>query len=342
MTVAEGRVALADIYAARQRLAGRVLRTPLVPSPSLAERAGVPVHLKLEARQVTGSFKLRGATNGLLTLPEEARVRGVAAASTGNHGRGLAHAAAAAGVRCVVCMSRLVPANKVEGIRALGAEVRIVGASQDEAQAEVDRLVAEEGLATLPPFDHPGIIAGQGTLGLEVIEDLPELGTAIVPLSGGGLISGVALAVKTARPETRVVGVSMARGAAMHAGQQAGRPVPVEEMPTLADSLGGGIGLDNRWTFGMVRDLVDEIVLLEEAEIAAAIRHAYWREQEIVEGSGAVGIGALLAGKVRTRGSTAVVISGRNIDMGLHHRLVSGEEVGPSDLTPLILDEGNA
>jgi threonine dehydratase len=239
-------------------------------------------------------------------------------------------------------MSRLVPANKVEGIRALGAEIRIVGRSQDDAQGEVDRLVAEEGLAALPPFDHPDVIAGQGTLGLEVIEDLPELGTAVVPLSGGGLISGVALAVKAAKPEARVVGVSMARGAAMHASQQAGRPVPVEELPTLADSLGGGIGPDNRWTFGMVRELVDEIVLLEEAEIAAAVRHAYWREQEVVEGSGAVGIGALLAGKLRPRGPTAVVVSGRNIDMGLHHRLVSGEAARPDDLTPPTLDDTHA
>ena len=340
--MADTGITLADVYAARRRIAGRVARTPLVPSPSLSERAGVPVHLKLEQRQITGSFKLRGATNALLALPEEVRTRGVAAASTGNHGRGLAHAAKAAGVRCVVCMSRLVPANKVEAIRALGAEVRIVGGSQDDAQAEVDRLVAEEGLATLPPFDHPDIIAGQGTLGPELVEDLPELATVLVPLSGGGLISGVALAVKTAQPRAEVVGVSMARGAAMHASQAAGRPVPVEELPTLADSLGGGIGLDNRWTFGMVRDLVDEIVLLEEAEIAAAVRHAYWREQEVVEGSGAVGIGALLAGKVRPRGPTAVVVSGRNIDMGLHHRLVSGEEVGPEDLTPPIPDDANA
>jgi len=338
----ESAITLADVYAARRRIAGRVARTPLVPSPSLSERAGVPVHLKLEQRQVTGSFKLRGATSALLAFPEDARARGVTAASTGNHGRGLAYAAKAAGVRCVVCMSRLVPANKVEGIRALGAEIRVVGRSQDDAQAEVDRLVAEEGLAALPPFDHPDIVAGQGTLGLELVEDLPELASVLVPLSGGGLISGVALAVKAAQPGAEVIGISMARGAAMHASQRAGRPVPVEELPTLADSLGGGIGLDNRWTFGMVRDLVEDIVLLEEAEIAAAIRHAYWREQEVVEGGGAVGIGALLAGKVRPRGPTAVVISGRNIDMGLHHRLVSGEEVGPEDLTPPIPDDANA
>jgi threonine dehydratase len=294
----------------------------------------VPVHLKLEHRQATGSFKLRGATNALLTLPEDARARGVVAASTGNHGRALAHAAKAAGVRCVVCMSHLVPGNKVEGIRRLGAEIRILGRSQDDAQAEVDRLVTEEGLTMLPPFDHPDIIAGQGTLGLELIEDCPELDTVLVPLSGGGLIAGTALAVKAAQPKAKVIGVSMARGAAMQSCLAAGRPVEVEELPTLADSLGGGIGLANRWTFRMVQSLVDGIMLLDEAEIAAAVRHAYWQEQEVVEGSGAVGIAVLLTGKIRPRGPTVVVLSGRNIDMGLHRRLIAGEEVRADELTP--------
>lgn len=328
-------IALADVYAARRRLAGRVARTPLALSPGLAERVAAPVHLKLEHRQLTGSFKLRGATNALLALPEDARARGVVAASTGNHGRGLAHAARAAGVRCVVCMSQLVPANKVEGIRGLGAEARIVGRSQDDAQREVDRLVAEEGLTMLPPFDHPDIIAGQGTLGLELLEDCPELAAVLVPLSGGGLIAGVALAVKTAKPQVRVIGVSMARGAAMQASLAAGRPVEVEELPTLADSLGGGIGLANRWTFPMVRALVDGIVLLEEAEIAEAIRHAYRQEQEVLEGAGAVGIAALLTGKVCLEGPIVAVLSGRNIDMALHQRLIAGEDVRPDNLTPL-------
>jgi threonine dehydratase len=294
----------------------------------------VPVHLKLEHRQATGSFKLRGATNALLTLPEDARARGVVAASTGNHGRALAHAAKAAGVRCVVCMSHLVPGNKVEGIRRLGAEIRIVGRSQDDAQAEVDRLVTEEGLTMLPPFDHPDIIAGQGTLGLELIEDCPELDTVLVPLSGGGLIAGTALAVKAAQPKAKVIGVSMARGAAMQSCLAAGRPVEVEELPTLADSLGGGIGLANRWTFRMVQSLVDGIMLLDEAEIAAAVRHAYWQEQEVVEGSGAVSIAVLLTGKIRPRGPVVAVLSGRNIGMGLHRRLIAGEEVRADELTP--------
>ena len=320
-------IALADILAARARISGHVRRTDLVSSPALTERVGAPVHLKLEHRQVTGSFKLRGATNAVLSLTDAERARGIVGVSTGNHGRGLAHAARQAGARCVICMSRLVPANKVEGIRALGAEIRIAGDSQDEAQAEVDRMVAEDGMVMLPPFDHPAIIAGQGTLGLEIMEDLPEAATLLVQVSGGGLISGVALAAKTIRPDIRIVGISMERGAAMAASQAAGRPVQVAELPTLADSLGGGIGLDNRHTFAMVRDLVDEILLLTEDEIAAGIRWAYEREQEVVEGSGAVGIAALLAGKVTGQGPIAVLVSGRNIDMDMHRRIVSGETI---------------
>jgi threonine dehydratase len=318
---------LADIRAAREAIAGRVRRTPLSPSPTLSELAGAPVHLKLEHHQTTGSFKLRGATNAVLNLTPAQRAAGVVGVSTGNHGRGLAFAAREAGLRCVICMSRLVPHNKVEGIEALGAEVRIVGESQDDAQVEMDRLVAEEGMTALPPFDHPGIIAGQGTLGLEIVEDLPEVETVVVPLSGGGLIAGVARAVKSLRPAARVVGVTMERGAAMYQSLKAGRPVLVKELPTLADALGGGIGLDNRYTFVMVRDLVDEAVLVDEAGIAAAIRHAYWREKQVIEGAGSAGIAALLAGLVADPGPTAVVVSGSNIDMALHKRIIDGEDV---------------
>src|SRR5918996_6275973 len=208
-------VTLQDIYRARRAIAGQIRRTPLVLSDSLTHVAGAPVHLKLEHQQITGSFKLRGATNAVLALTPEQQARGVVGVSTGNHGRGLAHAARQAGVRCIVCMSSLVPRNKVEGIEALGAEVRIVGASQDEAQREVDSLVAGEGMTMLPPFDHADVIAGQGTIGLELLEDLPELDSCIVPLSGGGLIAGIARAIKAASPRARVVRVTMAKGAAM-------------------------------------------------------------------------------------------------------------------------------
>ena len=317
-------VTLQDIYRARRAIAGRIRRTPLAVSDSLSHAAGAPVHLKLEHLQITGSFKLRGATNAVLALSPEQRGKGVVGVSTGNHGRGLAYAAKQTGARCVICMSRLVPQNKVEAIKALGAEVRIVGASQDDAQLEVDSLVAEQGMTMLPPFDHPDVIAGQGTLGLELLEDLPELETCIVPLSGGGLIAGIARAIKSANPRARVVGVTMAQGAAMYQSQKAGRPVEVEETASLADSLGGGIGQDNRYTFAMVRELVDDLLLVEEDQIADAIRHAYWREQQIIEGGAAVGIAALRAGLVERPGVTAVVLSGGNIDMTQHARLIRG------------------
>lgn len=319
------RISLQDIEAARRRISGRIERTTIAASNSLTEIAGVPVHLKLESRQTTGSFKLRGASNAVMQLSGAEKARGVIAASTGNHGRALAHAAKFEGIRAVICMSRLVPENKVAEIRRLGAEVRIVGDSQDDAQAEVERLVAADGLVMLPPFDHPHIIAGQGTLGLEIIEAASDVETVLAPLSGGGLAAGIAAAVKGVSPATRVIGISMARGAAMKASLDAGRPILVKEEPTLADSLGGGIGLDNRLTFDMCRDLLDDVILLSEAEIAAGIRHLYAQEREIAEGAGAVGVAAILAGKIVAKGPIVALVSGRNIDMELHRRIVCGE-----------------
>jgi threonine dehydratase len=315
----------AEVLLARQRIAGRVLRTPQRKAMVLSARLGVPVQLKCEHHQTTGSFKLRGATNAVLALDNAQRDAGVVAASTGNHGRALAYAAEAAGIKAVICMSRLVPANKVRAIQALGAEIRIVGDSQDDAQLEVDRLAAEAGMTPIPPFDHANVIAGQGTLGLEMLEDAPRTTMVLVPLSGGGLLAGVALALRTLNPAIRIIGVTMERGAAMQASLVAGKPVAVKEVPTLADSLGGGIGLANRHTFSMVRDLVDEVVLVTEAEIAAAIRTAYFEESEVLEGAAAVGIAALDAGKVKVAGPAVVLLSGKNIDMALHQRIVSGE-----------------
>lgn len=318
-------VMFTDILSARQRIAPHVHRTRTGVSAALSALAGVPVHLKLEHQQITGAFKLRGATNAILSLSDDERGKGVATASTGNHGRAVAHAARATGTRAVVCMSALVPDNKVRAVEALGTEVRIVGQSQDDAQREVDRLVAEQGMSEIPPFDHAQVIAGQGTLGLELVEDVPEIGTVLVPLSGGGLIAGVALAVKTANPGVRVIGVSMERGAAMVASLEAGHPVEVTEEASLADSLGGGVGLRNRFTFAMVRDLVDEIILLSEEEIASGIRFAYEEEGEVLEGAAAVGIAALAGGRVRPEGPAGVVLSGKNIAPDLHRRIISGE-----------------
>ncbi|MDK4743493.1 hydroxyectoine utilization dehydratase EutB [Rhizobium sp. CNPSo 3464] len=321
-------VTLPDIEEARRRIAGHVVRTPLMRSHARSRQSGAPVFLKLENQQTTGSFKLRGATNAILCLSEEARSRGLATASTGNHGRAVAHAAAALGARAIICLSALVPANKVEAIRSLGAEVRIVGQSQDDAMREVERLVREEGMSFVPPFDDANVIAGQGTIGLEIADALPDVALVLVPLSGGGLASGVAAAIKAKRPQARVIGISMERGAAMAASLAAGAPLEVQEVETLADSLGGGIGLDNRLTFAMCRDLLDDVILLSEDEIAAGIRHATTIENQIVEGAGAVGIAALLTGKIKPDGPTAIVVSGGNIDPVVHRQIVNGIKSG--------------
>src|SRR5260221_2302731 len=318
-------ITLQDIEMARRRIAGKARRTRVIQSDALAKMAGQPVWLKLDHRQPTGSFKLRGASNAIASLSGEECKRGVTTASTGNHGRALAYAAKLEGMQAIICMSQLVPANKVSEINHLGAEARIIGRSQDDAQVEADRLVAEEGFVLVPPFDHPAVIAGQGTIGLEILEDIPDVATVVVPLSGGGLIAGIAVALKARKPDVTVIGASMTRGAAMKASLDAGYPVLVEELSTLADSLGGGIGLDNRFTFSLVRELVDDVVLLDEREIAEGVRHAYALEREIVEGAGAVGIAALLVGKVKSRGPIVALLSGRNIDMDLHRSIVSGE-----------------
>lgn len=318
-------ISLNAIQDARRRITDHILSTALVFSPALSEICGVSVGLKLEHYQTTGSFKLRGATNAILKLTEAERARGVITASTGNHGRALSHAARAAGTRATICLSRLVPANKIMEIRSLGADVRIVGGSQDEAHQEVERLVAKYGLVMVPAFDHPDIVAGQGTIGLEIVEAMPDVATVLVPLSGGGLAAGVAAAVKCARPRAKIIGISMQCGAAMKASLDAGQPVQVEEFRSLADSLGGGIGLNNKVTFAMCRTLLDDVVLLSENEIAAGLRYAYLKEREVLEGAGSVGISALLAGKIAgLQGPVAVVLSGRNIDMDLHSRVVNG------------------
>ncbi|WFU11242.1 hydroxyectoine utilization dehydratase EutB (plasmid) [Rhizobium sp. CB3090] len=321
-------VTLPDIEEARRRIAGHVVRTPLLRSQALSRQSDTPVFLKLENHQKTGSFKLRGATNAILCLNEEARSRGLATASTGNHGRAVAHAARTLGARATICLSALVPANKVGAIRSLGAEVRIVGRSQDDAMLEVERLVSEKGMSFVPPFDDAGVITGQGTIGLEIVDDLPEVALVLVPLSGGGLASGIAAAIKGRRPQTRVIGISMERGAAMAASLAAGKPLEVQEVETLADSLGGGIGLDNRLTFAMCRDLLDDVILVSENEIAAGIRYAATVEGEIVEGAGAVGIAALLAGKIKPVGPTAIVVSGGNIDPAVHRQIVNDIKSG--------------
>jgi len=314
------------IDAASERLAGRVIRTELRRAAGLSRHCGVPIWLKLENRQTTGSFKLRGATNAIALLTAQDRAQGLVTASTGNHGRALVHATTAAGACCAVFISTLVPRNKLEALQALGATIRVVGRSQDEAEDAARALASAEGMTFVPPFDDPAVIEGQGTIGAEILADLPDVDLVLVPLSGGGLAAGVAAAIKARRPGVRVIGVSMARGAAMHASLQAGRPVEMEEMLSLADSLGGGLGRNNRHTFAMARDLLDGVLLVSEAKIAAGIRAAA-AEGEVVEGAGAVGIGALLAGKVALRGPVVALLSGSNIDPHLHRRILESDDL---------------
>lgn len=317
---------LADILAARRTIAGVAVRTPLVPSLHLSAVAGREFLLKLETTQPTGAFKLRGAVNAIAAVAPDAA--GVTCCSTGNHGRAVAYAARARGLRAVVCMSALVPQVKVDGIRALGAEVRIVGRSQDEAGEESLRLVEEEGLVEIPPFDDPLVIAGQGTIGFELLEDRPDIETILVPLSGGGLAAGVALAAKAIKPSIRVIGITMDRGAAMHEAVRAGRPVEVEEVASLADSLGGGIGLENRLTFSICRDFLDDIVLVTEEEIRDAMQMLYFEDRMVAEGASVVGIAATMAGRLPSFGGpVATIITGRNVDMATFTDIVSGRDV---------------
>ncbi len=306
---------LQDIYAARNKIYSVVRRTPLRRTDSLSDKIGSNVFYKQEYLQDTGSFKVRGAANLILNLSTEQQKRGVVTYSTGNHGRATAHVARLVGSKAKVCLSHNVPENKKQGIKRSGGELVVYGDSQDQAQEKALDLQEEEGLAVIPPFDNKYIIAGQGTIGLEIMEKLPEVDTVIVPLSGGGLLGGIALAVKSASPECRVIGVSMDRGAAMYESLKAGKPVQVEEVSTLADSLQGGILLDNQYTFNLVKKYVDEVILVTEEEIEAGITHAFLEDHMVLEGAAAVGTAALLNDKISNPGENiAVVTTGCNID----------------------------
>jgi len=319
-------VTLRDVYAARRAIQGIAVRTPLIPSRALEERTGARCHLKLENVQRSGAFKIRGAANKLRRLRQEEGVRGVITVSSGNHGKAVALVARELGLRAVVCMSTRVPSNKVESIRQLGAEVVLHGESYDEAERRAIALQEDEGLTMIPPFDDPLIIAGQGTIGLELLEDLPELDTVLVPLSGGGLISGIALVLKAADPSIRTVGVSMERAPVMVHSLRAGKPIEMEEEPTLADALAGGIGLSNRYTFRMVQTYVDETVLVTEEEIAQAMAFALTCHHLVVEGGGAVALAALLSNKVEVVGTeVAVVLSGGNVHIPTLMEIAQGQ-----------------
>lgn len=288
-----GRPSFDDVTLAAKRIESVASRTPMVPSEGLSRLTGSEVRLKLETTQPTRAFKVRGAANVILSHDDIDPSRGVVTYSTGNHGRAVVYVARSVGVPATVCMSHNTTSDKQESLRALGARLIVSGTSQDEAAEHARRLEAE-GAVLVDPINDPLTTAGQGTIGLEVVADWPEVDTVVVPVSGGALIAGVALAVKKMRPGTRLIGVSMDRGAAMHASIQAGRPVEVPEVESIADSLQGGITRDNDHSFEMVASLVDHLVLVSEEEIGMAMAEAIVEERIIVEGAGATPIAALI------------------------------------------------
>lgn len=316
-------ISMRDIYIARNRISPLARKTPLIYSSHLSERIGSSVYLKLESLQETGSFKIRGAINKLLTMSKDEKERGVIAFSTGNHGRAVAYVARQLGINAVICLSKRVPQYRVNAMKQLGAEVVQYGKSQDEAYEHALSLQKERGFTIINPFDDHLIIAGQGTIGLEILEDLPSVDMAIVPVSGGGLIAGIALAMKSADPNIHVLGVSMDCAPAMYQSLKAGKPVEVEEKDSLADALLGGIGLDNKYTFPMVRDYVDDLILVSEEEIPEGMFFVFDRHRLVIEGAAAVGISAILCDKLSglEGNNVVVVLSGCNVDVPLLTRI---------------------
>ncbi len=305
-----------DVAHARDAIVDVARRTPIVSSSTLSERAGGPVVLKAETLQRTGAFKVRGALNRLHALGD-ACAAGVVCGSAGNHAQALALAAAARGVPCEVFMPVGAPIAKAEATAELGATVRLVGADVEESLAAAQARAAEGGLTFVHPFDDADVIAGQGTLGLELLEDIDDLATVVVPVGGGGLVSGVAIAVKSARPDVRVVGVQVETVASVSASLAAGRPVEVDPALTIADGI--AVKRPGELTLGLIRQWVDEVVVVSEDAIAEAMVLLLEKAKLVVEGAGAVGVAALLGGQVTAdpRGATCIVLSGGNVDPGL-------------------------
>ncbi|HEX7089487.1 MAG TPA: threonine/serine dehydratase [Longimicrobiales bacterium] len=307
-------ISLADIQAARAAIAGRVHRTPLLTSRSLSERAGTRVSIKAECLQKTGSFKVRGVFNRLRRLSPEERARGLITISAGNHAQALAYGATREGIPCTVVMPAHASRSKVEASRAYGADIVLHG-SVFEAFEKCEQLRREHALTLVHPFNDPDIIAGQGTIGLEILEDAPDTHTVVVPIGGGGLISGIAAAIKALRPATRVIGVEPEGAATMTLALRAGEPARLEHIDTIADGLAAPAAGPN--TLEHVRALVDDIVLLTDAEIRNALAFLLERAKLVVEPAGAAAAAALLAGKVRAPADAHVVIvaSGGNVDL---------------------------
>jgi threonine dehydratase len=301
-----------DIVAAAERLKGVVERTPLILSPRLSAIAGTDVYLKCENAQRTGSFKLRGAYNALASLPADVRARGIVASSAGNHGLGVAHAARLLGMRALIFVPANAPAVKRDGIVALGAEVDATQSHYDDAHAAAVAYAEAHGMAFVNPTAGESLLAGQGTVGLEILEQLPEVRTIVVPVGGGGLVGGVATIVRARAPWVRIVGAQSDRSNAMAASLAAGRVVEVPVPPTLADGLSGQI---DEVGFATGRFALDAMRVVSEAQMEAAIAFLAGAHDMRVEGSGAVASAAVMTASDATmEGPIAVIVSGANID----------------------------
>lgn len=313
-------ITLQDIFAAHRRIRPIARWTPLIPSPALSGHKGVEVRMKLDFLQDSGAFKLRGAANRILKLDDASRTRGVVTFSTGNHGLAVALVANRLAILATVCVSERVARvspGRIERLRALGARVDVGGDSQDAAGERAMALVQNDGLTLVPPFDHPDVIAGQGTLALELMEDWPEMDTVLVQVSGGGLAAGVGLTLKQINPAIRVIGLSSANAPVMRESVRAGHPVELPERDSIAESLLGGIGADNRYTLPLVSQYVDDILLLDDAQIERAMAFVMYQHHLAVEGAAAIGTAALLEQRVPSLDGrrVGIILSGANVEL---------------------------
>ena len=306
---------LLDVRAAATRIAGSVHRTPLLPSHSLSERLGFEVRLKCENLQRAGAFKIRGAMNALLQLTPEERARGVVAFSSGNHAQGVALAARTLGIRATIVMPENSVVSKVNATRAYGAEVVQAGVTSATRDTVAREVAARTGAAVIPPFNDDRIIAGAGTVGLEIVEEWPEVGSIIVPLGGGGLLAGVAIAATSLKPDVAVYGVEPAAGNDGEQSFRSGSIVTIEPPQTIADGA-RTLAIGDR-NFAIIRERVTDVVSVADDLLLDALRWTMYRTKLVIEPTGALGVAALLSGALAPRGPVAIVISGGNLDFSL-------------------------
>jgi threonine dehydratase len=305
-------VCLSDVRDAAERIRPFVVRTPLERSRGLSALYGDDVWLKFECFQSTGSFKLRGALNALLTMSEQKRQKGVVTASAGNHGLGVARAAAVVGVRATVVVPEPASPAKVEALRHSGAELLLRGATYDGAESAAISLATERGLPFISAYNDAAVVAGGGTIALEVLEALPSARSMVVPAGGGGLIGGIGVAAHGLDPEIAIYGAQSVASPALHAALQAGARVPVDVLPSLADGLSGNVEAGSI-TLGLLKEHVREVMLVDESDIVDAMRWLLEHEHVLVEGSAAVGVAAIRRGLLPADGPLVVVLTGRNV-----------------------------